>query len=167
MRTLASRRLGDGRRPALAPASRYYSVWHHQGTIQTDPIRDQWFVTVRTCGGSAVNPLNPTMVITSRTSPGIGIRREASGLLRLDLGVAVDPVTAPAGTVRTVTAALSGDWWNAISDEISAYVIRDSVRVMRWTVDFGDGTVRTVAPRSRPLRTASPPPTRTGRASSR
>ena len=132
--------------PSTRSCVAYYSVWHHQGTIQTDPIRDEWFVTVRTCGGSAVNPLNPTMVITSRTSPGIGIRREASGLLRLDLGVAADPVTAPAGTVRTVTAALSGDWWNAISDEISAYVIRDSVRVMRWTVDFGDGTVRTVAP---------------------
>jgi len=86
------------------------------------------------------------MVLTSRTSPGIGIRRETTGRLRLDLGVAVDPVTAPAGTVRTVTAALAGDWLDAIGDEISAYVIRDSVRVRRWTVDFGDGTVRTTAP---------------------
>jgi hypothetical protein len=122
----------------------YYSSWHHVGTIRTDPIRDQWSVTVFACGGSAVNPLSPSLVITSRTGPGIGIRRQASGVLRLDLGVAVDPVTAPAGTVRTVTAALSGAWWDAIGDEISAYVVRDSLRVRSWTVDFGDGTVRTV-----------------------
>lgn len=135
---------GEWAPPQTTSCRRYYSSWHHVATIFTDPIRDEWFVTVFTCGGSAVNPLSPTMVITSRTGPGIGIRREASGLLRLDLGVAVDPVTAPAGTVRTVTAALSGNWWNAIGDEISAYVIRDSLRVLSWTVDFGDGATRTV-----------------------
>ena len=34
------------------------------------------------------------------------MRADTSGVLSLDLGVAVDPVTAPADTVRTVTAAL-------------------------------------------------------------
>ena len=78
-----------------------------------------------------------------RTSPGIGISRQASGFLSLDLGVSVDPTSAPAGTVRTVSAALTGDWLNSVGDAISAYVIADSVRVRSWTVDFGDGTVRT------------------------
>ena len=130
--------------PDMRSCLRYYSTWNHKATIFTTPVRDEWFVTVHTCSGSTVNPLSPTMVITSRTSPGIGIRRQASGLMRLDLGVAVAPVTAPAGTVRTVTAALTGDWLDAIGDEISAYVIRNSVRITRWTVDFGDGTVRTI-----------------------
>ena len=130
--------------PGTRSCLRYYSTWNHQATIFTTPVRDEWFVTVHTCSGSTVNPLSPTMVITSRTSPGIGIRRQASGLMRLDLDVAVDPVTAPAGTARTVTAALTGDWLDAIGDEISAYVIRSSVRITRWTVDFGDGTVRTI-----------------------
>ena len=152
--------------PGTRSCLRYYSTWNHQATIFTTPVRDEWFVTVHTCSGSTVNPLSPTMVITSRTSPGIGIRRQASGLMRLDLGVAVDPVTAPAGTVRTVTAALTGDWLDAIGDEISAYVIRNSVRITRWTVDFGDGTVRTI-PASLAAPSASPPPTRTGPASSR
>lgn len=130
--------------PDTRSCLRYYSTWNHQATIFTTPVRDEWFATVHTCSGSTVNPLSPTMVITSRTSPGIGIRRQASGLMRLDLGVAVDPVTAPAGTVRTVTAALTGDWLDAIGDEISAYVIRNSVRITGWTVDFGDGRVRTI-----------------------
>jgi hypothetical protein len=132
--------------PGTRSCVRYYSTWDHVARIDTRPVRDEWFVKVHTCSGSTVNPLSPTIVITSRTRPGIGIRRETTGRLRLDLGVTVDPVTAPAGTVRTVTAALSGDWLDAIGDEISAYVIRDSVRVRRWTVDFGDGTVRTIAP---------------------
>jgi hypothetical protein len=137
---------GEWAVPASSACRRYYSRWNHGATILTDPLRDEWWVTVFTCDGTAVNPLSPTMVITSRTNPGIGIRRQASGLLRLDLGVAVEPVTAPAGTLRTVTAALSGAWWDAIGDEISAYVIRSSVRVESWTVDFGDGTTATAAP---------------------
>ncbi|NJD28068.1 MAG: hypothetical protein FIA92_07200 [Chloroflexi bacterium] len=132
--------------PDTRACLRYYSSWRHIAWIGTEPIRDEWFVTVFTCDGSAVNPLEPTMVLTSRTRPGIGVRREASGLLRLDLGVAVEPAIAPAGSVRTVTAALSGSWWDAIGDEISAYVIRNSLRVRRWTVDFGDGTVASVPP---------------------
>lgn len=123
---------------------RYYSVWNHAATILTNPIRDEWFVLVHTCSGSVVNILNPMMVLTSRTSPGIGIQRQASGQLRLDLGVTVDPLAAPAGSTRTVSAALSGDWLDAIGDAISAYVERDSVRVESWTVDFGDGTMRTI-----------------------
>ena len=129
--------------PQTRSCVRFYSAWNHQATIFTNPIRDEWFVFVHTCSGSVVNVLNPMMVLTSRTSPGIGISRAASGFLSLDLGVSVDPASAPAGTVRTVSAALTGDWLNSIGDAISAYVIADSVRVRSWTVDFGDGTVRT------------------------
>jgi hypothetical protein len=123
----------------------YWSSWNHKSTISTKPIRDEWFVYVHACTGRIVNPLVPMIVLTSRTSPGIGIRRQAAGLLSLDLGVAVDPVSAPAKTSRSVSAALTGDWLNAVGDAISAYIVRDSVRVQSWTVDFGDGTIRTIA----------------------
>ena len=130
--------------PDIRSCVAYYSTWKWAATILTQPIRDEWFVLVHTCSGSVVNVLNPIIVLTSRTSPGIGIERQAAGLLSLDLGVTVDPVSAPASTTRTVAAALTGDWRNAIGDAISAYIVQDSVRVGNWTVDFGDGTVRTV-----------------------
>ena len=110
---VTGRHLGGGRRPRLRrrpgrrarwarPGTRsciaYYSTWDHRTTIFTDPVRDQWAVKVHTCSGSTVNPLSPTMVITSRVTPGIGVRADTSGVLSLDLGVAVDPETAPAGT---------------------------------------------------------------------
>ncbi len=131
--------------PDSTSCSAYWSVWNHRSTIYTkQPVRDEWFVFVHTCTGGIVNPLVPMIVLTSRTSPGIGIQRRAAGLLSLDLGVTVDPVSAPAKTTRTVSAALTGNWLNAIGDAISAYIVRDSVRVQSWTVDFGDGTVRTI-----------------------
>jgi hypothetical protein len=138
----------DGRwaSPGTRRCIAYYSTWDHRATIWTDPVRDQWAATVYTCTGSAVNPLSPTMVITSRVTPGIGIRRAASGVLSLDLGVAVDPQTAPAGSERTVTAALSGNWLGAVGDHISASIVPGSVSIQRWTVAFGDGAVRTLAP---------------------
>jgi len=137
---------GHWARPGSSSCLAYYSVWAHRATINTDPIRDQWSVIVHTCGGSAVNPLDPSMVLTSRTTPGIGITRQAAGVLQLDLGVTVAPSTAPAGTVRTVSAGLSGDWLGAIGDDIGAGIVAGSVRVSSWTVDFGDGTTRSVAP---------------------
>jgi len=43
-----------------------------------------------------------------------------------------------------VVAQLTAGWRNWVDDAISAYVIPSSIRVDRWTVDFGDGTGRTV-----------------------
>jgi hypothetical protein len=109
-------------------------------------VRDQWAVKVFTCSGSAVNPLGSTIVITTRVTPGIDVRAVTSGVLSLDLGVAVDPETAPAGTLRTVTAALSGGWLGDVGDHIRASIVPGSVSIQNWTVDFGDGTMRTIDP---------------------
>ena len=85
------------------------------------------------------------IMVTTRTMPGIGVDAQASGVLALDLGVGVSPATAPAGTARTVTAALSGGRLGSVADDIRAVVVPDSVRVRSWSVDFGDGTSRSVA----------------------
>jgi hypothetical protein len=137
---------GHWARPGARSCIAYYSTWDHRATILTNPVRDQWAVNVFTCSGSAVNPLNPTMVITTRVTPGIDVRAATSGVLGLDLGVAVDPAAAPAGTLRTVTAALSGGWLGAVGDHIRASIVPGSVSIQRWTVDFGDGTVRAIDP---------------------
>ena len=129
--------------PATRSCVRYYSAWDWMATIYTNPIRDEWFVFVHTCSGSVVNVLNPIMVITSRTTPGIGVERRAAGSMSLYLSVSVAPVTAPAGTARTVTAELTAGWQDAVGDAIQAYVQRGSLRVEGWTVDFGDGTRQT------------------------
>lgn len=129
--------------PATRSCVRYYSAWDWMATIYTNPIRDEWFVFVHTCSGSVVNVLNPIMAITSRTTPGIGIERRAAGSMSLYLSVSVAPVTAPAGTARTVTAELTAGWQDAVGDAIQAYVQRGSLRVEGWTVDFGDGTGQT------------------------
>ena len=42
-----------------------------------------------------------------------------------------------------MTAELTAGWLDYLGKAISAYVIPSSVRVDRWTVDFGDGTGRT------------------------
>jgi hypothetical protein len=139
---------GRWARPGTRSCIAYYSTWDHRATIHTDPVRDQWAVKVHTCTGSTVNPLSPTMVLTSRVTPGIGVRPSTSGVLSLDLGVAVDPETAPAGTTRTVTAALTSGWLGAVGDHIRATIVPGSVRIRRWTVDFGDGSSRTIAPSS-------------------
>ena len=101
---------GRWARPGTRWCIAYYSTWNHKATIFTDPVRDQWSVQVHTCSGGTVDPLGPTMVLTSRSTPGIGVRPSTAGVLSLDLGVAVDPATAPAGTTRTVTAALTSGW---------------------------------------------------------
>ena len=56
--------------PSTRSCDRYWSAWDHRTIIDTQPVRDEWFVKAHTCSGSAVNPLSPTMVITSRTQPG-------------------------------------------------------------------------------------------------
>jgi hypothetical protein len=126
--------------PGTTSCVAYYSTWNWTATIYTKPIRDEWFVLAHTCSGSVVNLLNPVMVLTSRTTPGIGIVRRAAGDMSLYLSVSVAPVTAPAGTPRTVTAELTAGWQDALGDAIQAYVLRGSLRIERWTVDFGDGT---------------------------
>jgi hypothetical protein len=137
---------GTWARPGTRSCIAYYSTWAHKATLYVDPVNDLWAVKVHTCSGSLVKTPAPTLVLTSRVTPGIGVQADTSGVLSLDLGVAVDPETAPAGTVRTVTAALTGGWVGAAGDHIRATIVPGSVSVRRWTVDFGDGTVRTIAP---------------------
>lgn len=139
---------GRWARPGTRSCITYYSTWNHKATIFTDPVRDQWSVQVHTCSGSTVDPLGPTMVLTSRSTPGIGVRPSTSGVLTLDLGVAVDPETAPAGTTRTITAALMSGWLGAVGNHIRASIVPGSVRIQRWTVNFGDGTTSRIAPSS-------------------
>ena len=75
--------------------------------------------------------------------PAIGISPSGFGDLSLYLSVGVEPVTAPARSERTVTAELTAGWRDFLDDAIAAYVRPNTVRVQRWTVDFGDGTRRT------------------------
>lgn len=120
----------------------FYSEWQPQG----DPaaFRHFWWIFVhRTADGSTVNFDSPIGMVTSSREPGIGIEPTAYGDLSLYLAVAVEPVTAPARSERTVTAELTTGWRDWVDDAISAYVVRDSIAVQRWTVDFGDGTRRT------------------------
>jgi hypothetical protein len=65
--------------------------------------------------------------------------------LSLYLEVDVEPTTAPARTERDVTAELTAGWRDWVDDAIAAYVRRDSIRVVRWTVEFGDGARRDFA----------------------
>lgn len=122
--------------------SDYYSEWIDMGHPQAYYIA--WWVFVHRCDdGSTVNFDSPIATHTSSERPGIGISPTAYGDLSLYLSVAVDPVSAPARSERAVTAQLTGGWRDWVDDAISAYVVRDSIRVERWTVDFGDGTRRT------------------------
>jgi hypothetical protein len=103
-----------------------------------------WWVSVRrTADDSVVNFDSPISMVLCGPEPAIGIRPSGFGDLSLYLSVAVEPVTAPALSERTVTAELTAGWRDWIDDAIAAYVRADTVRVERWTVDFGDGTRRT------------------------
>jgi hypothetical protein len=116
----------------------FYSEWQPQG----DPAAYShfWWVFVhRTADGSTVNFDNPIVTFTKSTEPGIAIEPTAYGDLSLYLAVAVEPVIAPARAERTVTAELTTGWRDWVDDAISAYVVRDSIAVQRWT----DGTRRT------------------------
>ena len=137
----------DGRwaSPSSSYCATYWTSWIHRYVILTDPIADQWSVYLMSCGGGAKYPLDPMIMVTTRTMPGIGVDAQASGVLSLDLGVAVSPATAPAGTARTVTAGLSGGWLGSVADDIRAVIVPGSVRVRSWSVDFGDGTGGSVA----------------------
>ena len=119
----------------------YYSVWDLMGVAQPF-CRHYWVFVHRTADDEIMNPASPGSIVTCEDRPGIAIRPEGYGDLSLYLGVAVDPVSAPARTERTVSAELTLAWMDAIGGYLSAYVIHDSVRVDGWAVDFGDGTVR-------------------------
>jgi hypothetical protein len=119
----------------------YYSVWDLMGLSQPF-CRHYWVWVHRTADDEIMNPASPGSIVTCEDRPGIAIRPEEYGDLSLYLDVAVDPVSAPARTERTVSAALTLAWMDALGGYLSAYVIHDSVRVDGWTVDFGDGTIR-------------------------
>ena len=124
------------------PRSEFYSVWENQGS--PGAYCNAWWVTVhRTADGSVVNFESPVSMVLCGPEPAIGISPTGFGDLSLYLAVGVEPVSAPARSERSVIAELTAGWRDWIDDAISAYVRRDSVRVERWTVDFGDGTRRT------------------------
>jgi hypothetical protein len=125
-----------------AVRTEFFSEWQNQGNPSA--FCHAWWVLVhRTADGSVVNFDSPVSLVRCGPQPVIGVSPSGFGDLSLYLAVSVDPVTAPAGSNRTVTAELTAGWRNWIDDAISSYVVPDSVRVTRWTVDFGDGTVRT------------------------
>jgi hypothetical protein len=120
----------------------FYSEWQNMG----DPSAycHAWWVFVhRTADGSTVNFDSPVSMILCGSEPAIGINPSGFGDLSLYLSVGVEPVTAPARSERTVTAELTAGWRDFVDDAIAAFVRPNTVRVQRWTVDFGDGTRRT------------------------
>ncbi len=134
----------------------YYSRWELMAISQPYE-RHYWVWVYRTADDERVNVTSPITLFTSDRQPGIGIRPEASGDLSLYLDVAVDPVSGPARSERTVGAELTAGWFDAVGGVISAYVIADSVQVEGWTVDFGDGTVETFPPDANDQETLSVP----------
>lgn len=121
----------------------FYSEWQNMGT--PGAYCNSWWVWVhRTADDSVVNFDSPVSMTLCGPEPAIGISPSGFGDLSLFLEVAVEPVTAPARSERTVTAELTGGWRDYVDDAIAAYVRADTVRVARWTVDFGDGTRRTL-----------------------
>ncbi len=120
----------------------YYSEWQNQGNPAAY-CHDWWVFVHRTADGSTVNFDSPVSMALCGPEPAIGISPSGFGDLSLYLAVGVEPVTAPARSQRTVTAELTAGWRDWIDDAIAAFIRPDTVRVQRWTVDFGDGTRRT------------------------
>jgi hypothetical protein len=122
--------------------TKFYSRWENMGNPAA--YCHAWWVFVhRTADDSMVNAASPVSMILCGPEPAIGISPSGFGDLSLYLAVGVEPVTAPARSARTVTAELTSGWRDWIDDAISAYIRRGSVRVQRWSIDFGDGTRRT------------------------
>jgi hypothetical protein len=120
----------------------FFSEWQNQGNPSAF-CHDWWVWVHRTADGTVVNFDSPVSVVSCGPERVIGVSPSGFGDLSLYLAVSVDPVTAPSGIARTVTAELTAGWRNWIDDAISSYVVASSVRVQRWTIDFGDGSVRT------------------------
>jgi hypothetical protein len=122
--------------------TKFYSEWENQGSPSA--YCHAWWVWVhRTADDSTVNFDNPVAMVLCGPEPAIGIAPSGFGDLSLYLEVGVDPVSAPARSERTVSAELTAGWRDYVDDAIAAYVRADTVRVDRWTVDFGDGSRRT------------------------
>jgi hypothetical protein len=120
----------------------YYSEWQNMGN--PSPYCHAWWVWVhRTADDLVVNFDSPVSMVLCGPEPAIGISPSGFGDLSLYLAVGVEPVTAPARSERTVTTELTAGWSDWIDDAIAAFVRADTVRVQRWTIDFGDGTRRT------------------------
>jgi hypothetical protein len=101
-----------------------------------------WVIVHRTSDGTPVNAASPEATTVCGPQSAIGVDAGGYADMSLYLDVAVDPVTAPARTDRSVTAQLTAGWQAYLGKAISAYVIPSSVREARWTVDFGDGSSR-------------------------
>jgi hypothetical protein len=122
--------------------TKYYSEWQNQGNPAA--YCHAWWVWVhRTSDDSTVNFDSPAAMVLCGPEPAIGISPSGFGDLSLYLAVGIEPVTAPARSERTVSAELTAGWRDWIDDAIAAFIRPDTVRVERWTVDFGDGTRRT------------------------
>jgi len=120
----------------------FYSEWENQGNPAA--YCHAWWVWVhRTADDSTVNFDSPVSMVLCGPEPAIGISPSGFGDLSLYLEVGVDPVSAPARSERAVSAELTAGWRDYVDDAIAAFVRPDTVRVQRWTVDFGDGTRRT------------------------
>ncbi len=119
----------------------FYSEWQNMGN--PGAYCHAWWVFVhRTADDTTVNFDSPVSTVLCGPEPAIGITPSGFGDLSLYLSVSVEPVTAPARSERTVTAELTAGWRDWVDDAISAFVRRDTIRVERWTIDFGDGTRR-------------------------
>jgi hypothetical protein len=120
----------------------FWSEWQNMGN-PSPYCHDYWIFVHRTSDGSMVNPASPASTVICGPESAIGLDASGFGDMSLYLSVAVEPVTAPARTDRTVTSELTTGWRDYLGKAISAYVIPGSVHVDRWVVDFGDGTSRT------------------------
>jgi hypothetical protein len=120
----------------------FWSEWIEMGT--PSPYCHAWWIFVhRTSDGSTVNPDSPASLVNCGPEAVIGVNPSGSADMSLYLSVAVDPVSAPAKSARTVTSELTTGWRDYLGKVISAYVVPSSVHVDRWKVDFGDGSRRT------------------------
>ena len=129
-------------RERQAVRTEFYSEWQNMGN--PNAYCHAWWVFIhRTADDSTVNYDSPISMVRCGPEPVIGVSPSGFGDLSLYLAVAVEPVTAPARSERTVIAELTAGWRDWVDDAINAYIRRDTVRVERWTVDFGDGTRRT------------------------
>jgi len=136
------------------PRTEFYSEWDNQGNPSA--YCHAWWVWVhRTADDQTVNFDSPVSMVLCGPEPAIGITPSGVGDLSLYLSVTVEPVIAPARSERTVTAELTAGWRDWVDDAISAFVRRDTIRVQRWTIDFGDGTQRVFPPGPVPDRLAT------------
>ncbi|MHB8960121.1 MAG: hypothetical protein ACYDAN_10895 [Candidatus Limnocylindrales bacterium] len=119
----------------------FWSEWVGQGN-PSPYCHAYWVIVHRTSDGTPVNAASPEATTVCGPQSAIGVDAGGYADMSLYLDVAVDPVTAPARTDRSVTAQLTAGWQTYLGKAISAYVIPSSVREARWTVDFGDGSSR-------------------------